>query len=192
MIKRYGLLTWLVTKYTEMREHRGLSVFGRLVDDPNLFHLNEQSVPRAFAIGLFSAWIPVPFQMFISAAASILLKANVPLSVLLVWITNPLTIPPMFYFAYLVGTWITGEPARNFEFQLTYEWLSLQIGSIGKPLLIGCFVIGSSCALIGYFSMRLFWNKRLSRYMTLRVDRHQRTRRRGLIKKELGHRRNNP
>lgn len=192
MVRRYGLLTWLVTKYTDVREHRSLLLFGRLLDDPYLFHLNERSVPRAFAIGLFFAWVPVPFQMILAATGAILFRANVPLSVLLVWITNPLTIPPMFYFAYMVGTWLTGEVAHVFEFQLSMEWLVAELETIGKPLLVGCGVAGSISSIIGYMAMRLYWNARLSRYITIKVARHQRHRRRhrDMIKKgSRGHHR---
>jgi len=180
MARRYGFLTWLVAKYTDVREHRSLLIFGRLLDDPYLFHLNERSVPLAFAIGLFCAWIPLPSQMIISAAAAIVIRANVPLSVILVWVTNPLTIPPMFYFAYLLGTWVTGETAHYFEFQLSTEWLMHKLGSIGKPLLVGCAILAVSSSLIGYLTMRLYWTKRMSRLMNIKVERYQRFRRRHL------------
>lgn len=174
---RYKILTWLVAKYSDMREHKSLGIFGRLLDDPYLFHLNERSVPGAFAVGLFCAWIPLPSQMIIAAALAIMLRVNVPLSVLLVWITNPFTIPPMFYFAYVVGIWITGEPPQTFEFELSVEWMTHELSAIGEPLLIGCAVLGVSSSTISYLIMRRLWNERLSRLLHIKVERHQRKRR---------------
>ena len=174
---RLKVLTWLVAQYTEVREHKSLGIFGRLLDDPYLFHLNERSVPGAFAIGLFCAWIPLPSQMIIAAAAAILLRVNVPLSVLLVWITNPITIPPMFYFAYVVGIWVTGDPVQSFEFQLSIEWMKNELSVIGGPLLVGCAILGITSSTIGYLFMRAFWNERLSRFLHIKVKRHQRKRR---------------
>lgn len=171
---RNRFLTWLIIKYTDVRRHNSLRVFGRLLDDPYLFHLNERSVPGAFAVGLFSAWIPVPFQMFIAAGLAILFRVNVPLSVVLVWITNPITMPPMFYFAYVVGSWFTGETAQEIEFQPSYEWLVNELQTIGEPFLIGCFVLGIVSSAAGYLLMKLFWNERLSRLLHLKVERHQR------------------
>ena len=179
---RLKVLTWLVTQYTEVREHRSLGIFGKLLDDPYLFHLNERSVPGAFAVGLFCAWIPLPSQMIIAAAAAIVFRVNVPLSVLLVWITNPVTIPPMFYSAYVVGTWITGDPALSFEFQLSLEWMKSELGAIGEPLLIGCAILGITSSLTGYLLMRALWNERLSRFLHIKVERHQRTRKRRILK----------
>ena len=179
---RYKFLTWLVAQYSEIHDHKSLGIFGRLLDDPYLFHLNERSVPGAFAVGLFCAWIPLPSQMIIAAALAIVFRVNVPLSVILVWITNPITIPPMFYFAYVLGTWVTGEPTKNFEFQLSFEWLMNEISVIGVPLLIGCSILAIVCSTAGYFIMRAFWNKRLARFLHIKVERHQRERKRRILK----------
>ena len=124
---------------------------------PNLWHLNRRSVAGAFAVGLFCAWMPVPFQMALAAGAAIWIGTNLPLSIVLVWITNPVTITPMFYFAYLVGTWIIGEPPTDFSFELTFDWLLNELSSSWKPFLVGCFTLASISSLIGYFVIDGFW-----------------------------------
>ena len=43
-----------------MQEHERLRVFGRLLHDPNLWHLNRRSAAGAFAVGLFMMYMP-PF-----------------------------------------------------------------------------------------------------------------------------------
>ena len=111
----------------------------------------------AFAVGLFFAWVPVPIQMLLAAAAAILFRTNLALSVVLVWISNPVTIPPMFYFAYLVGTWVIGEPPQEFEFQLSFEWLGNELASSWKPFLTGCFILATSSSIIGYFTISQIW-----------------------------------
>ncbi len=142
-----------------IREHKHLrGIFGRLLHEQNLWHLNRASVSGAFAVGLFMMWVPVPFQMILATGAAILLRTNLPISVALVWITNPLTIPPFFFFAYLVGTWILGTPQNEVEFSLTYAWLESVLPLIWEPLLLGCLINGVIGALIGYYGMRLFWN----------------------------------
>lgn len=140
-----------------IKEHKTLQVFGNLLHDPNLWHLNRRSVAGAFAVGLFCMWMPIPFQMVLAAGVAIWLRTNLPLSVILVWITNPVTIPPMFYFAYLVGTWIIGAPIGDFNFELTFDWLLHELASIWKPFLVGCFTVGSVSSLLGYLTIQGLW-----------------------------------
>lgn len=140
-----------------IKENKTLQIFGDWLHAPDLWHLNRRSVAGAFAVGLFCAWMPVPFQMALAAGAAILIGTNLPLSVVLVWITNPVTIPPMFYFAYLVGTWVIGESPTHFSFELTFDWLLNEMSSSWKPFLVGCFVLASSSSLIGYLAINGIW-----------------------------------
>ena len=39
-------------------------IFGKLIYNPNLWHFNRHSVAKAFSVGLFFAWIPVPLTIF--------------------------------------------------------------------------------------------------------------------------------
>jgi uncharacterized protein (DUF2062 family) len=162
-----------------IRDHKHLRFFGTLLHDPNLFHLNRRSASGAFAVGLFMAFVPLPTQMIMAAAAAILFRVNLPISVVLVWLTNPVTIPPMFYFAYLVGTWIMGEPVHMEQnaFQLSYEWLRNELAAIWQPFLLGCFITGSVSALIGYSTIRGLWRLHL-------VHQYQERKARRLARKE--------
>lgn len=178
------IFTWLVTKYTEARQHKSLGIFGRrLLADPYLFHLNERSVPGAFAVGLFCAWIPLPPQMIFAATAAIIFRVNLPLSALLVWVTNPVTIPPMFYFAYLVGVRITGGMTQDIGLQFNMEWMKSGLHVIGEPLLIGCAILGVSSSLIGYITVRALWNERLSKFLHIKIERRQRILKRRILKR---------
>ena len=140
-----------------IRDNKTLQIFGDWLHEPNLWHLNRRSVAGAFAVGLFFAWMPVPFQMALAAGGAIVFRTNLPLSVVLVWITNPITIPPMFYFTYIVGTWIVGEPPMDFSFELTIDWLVHELEVIWQPFLVGCFTVASISSLLGYFAIDGFW-----------------------------------
>jgi uncharacterized protein (DUF2062 family) len=155
-----------------IREHKHLRIFGSLLHDPNLFHLNRRSVAGAFAVGLFCAWVPTPFQMVLAAALAIPLRVNLPISVALVWISNPLTMPPLFYFAYTLGTWILGIPERNFHFEMSFEWLGSGLEAIWQPFLLGCLVMGISSSLLGYLGMRLLWRISIIRKIRKKNLRH--------------------
>lgn len=151
LIKRF------LPDHREIRKHRHLQVFGTLLHDPNLWHLNRRSVSGAFAVGLFWAVIPMPLQMLAAAAFAILLRVNLPISVALVWITNPITMPPVFYCCYVVGTWILGKPTLDGQFHLSVTWIRDSIGQIWEPLYLGSVVVGLILAVLGYAGMRAFW-----------------------------------
>lgn len=140
-----------------VRNHKHLRIFGKLLHDANLWHLNRRSVSGAFFWGLFWAFIPIPLQMLAAAAAAILCRVNLPIAVALVWLTNPLTMPPIFYFNYLVGSKLLGHPITVTDFDASIEWMESVIAQVWEPLLFGSVVCGMLAGLIGYIGMRGFW-----------------------------------
>lgn len=143
--------------HDKIRNHQHLKIFGNLIHDPNLWHLNRRSVAGGTAIGLFIAFIPIPFQMGLAATAAIFFRVNLPLSVVLVWVSNPITMPPMFYATYKLGAWLLSRPERRFEFELSLQWLNTQFLEIWEPFVLGCLVAGAVCAVLGYVFVRVSW-----------------------------------
>ena len=141
----------------KIKEHPTLGKLGGALHNPNLWHLNRNSVSLAFLVGIFCAFLPIPLQMLVAAVLAILVHSNLPISVGLVWITNPLTMPPIFYFAYLVGNWLLGNPGNDLEFTLTVEWISEQLSQIWWPLLLGSLVCGVVFSVMSYFGIRWLW-----------------------------------
>jgi len=149
-----------------MREHPSLNkMFGKLLHDPYLWHLNRRSVSLAFAVGLFFMWVPLPFQMIYAAGAAIVVRANLPIAVALVWITNPVTMGPMLYFAYKMGAWILGVPPGEFHIELSFEWLKTEMLLIWKPFLLGLLIVSVGGALLGFAAIRLLWRLHIVRYL---------------------------
>ena len=145
-----------------LKDNKYLQIFGKHILAPNLWHLNKRSVSGAFSIGLFCAFIPVPFQMVLAAAIALVAKVNLPVSAAMVWITNPLTMPPIFYFSYLVGTWVLDTPVTDMEFALSIDWLQNELSVIWQPFLLGCLICGIVAATVGNILVRLVW-----RYLVL-------------------------
>ena len=141
----------------KLKQQKSLQFLGKRLHDPNLWHLNRRSVSLAFAVGLFVAWIPTPGQMAIAAVAAFYFRANLPISVALVWVTNPLTMPPMFYAAYIVGLITLGRDTPGADFEFTIDSVLASLGDIGGPFLFGCLILGIISSTAGYFGMKLFW-----------------------------------
>jgi len=157
----------------EILNNKSLKIFGSLLHKPNLWHFNRRSIAGAFAVGLFFAWAPVPFQMVLAAAGAIWFNTNLPLSVALVWITNPLTMGPMFYFAYHVGTWIIGAPEMAFSFELSMDWLTTGLLAIWKPFLSGCLILGIISSVSGYFGVNILWRYSIRKQDAIRKLRNK-------------------
>ena len=111
--------------------------------------------------------------MWLAAAFAIVFRVNLPLSVATVWITNPLTMPPIFYAAYLVGVKILGAPVQHFAFEASWQWVVDSLETIGPAFLLGCGVCSIFFGLFGYFAMNFIW--RLSVAKAWRIRREKRT-----------------
>ena len=98
-----------------------------------------------------------PPALILAAALSIWLRCNLPLSVALCWITNPLTMPPIFFLAYKVGAMLLNIPPQPVEFELSWAWLSTGLIAIWLPFLLGCLVCGLSAGSLGYFAISMLW-----------------------------------
>ena len=145
-----------------IRHHKNLQFLGEKLHDPNLLHLNRHSVSIAFAVGLFFAWVPLPTQMALAAFTAFYLRGNLPIAVGLVWLTNPVTMPPLFYFAYRVGLSVLNMPAAEFSLEAVLS------GNLWIPFLTGCLVMGILCSTTGYFGIQGFWYYHTKRKWTRR------------------------
>lgn len=66
------------------------------------------------AVGMFVAWTPtIGAQMVIAAALAWLLRGNVAAAAAVVWVTNPYTMVPVYWFNYVIGTMLVGGPPLN-------------------------------------------------------------------------------
>ncbi len=163
----------LLKKYSphpeKIRNMKGLGFLGKWLGNPALWHLHRHSVARAFIIGMFWMSIPMPSQMIAAAITAIFFRAHLPISVALVWISNPITMPPIFYFNYLVGTWILGTPAlADLHFELSWQWMMSTLDHIWLPLYLGSAVVGLVLGAISYVFIQCYWRWHVSRQWRLR------------------------
>lgn len=144
-------------------EHQYFKHLGEWFHDPKIWHLNRRSAANAVAVGFFISFIPLPGQVIIAAIAAIIARINLPLTVTAVFLTNPITMGPMFLLAYKVGATVLDVPAEITHFKLSYQWLSETLVHIWQPLLTGCFILGVFSSAIGNVLVRFFWRLHLAR-----------------------------
>lgn len=140
-----------------LREHKHLRFLGERLYQPHLWHLNRHSVPKAVALGLFMAFMPIPLQTIPATFLAFYLRANLPVTLVLVWMTNPATMAPAFLLCYTVGALVLNVPIRPVNFEISFAWLGGEFLHVWKPFLLGSFVVAGSLALIGYYGMRWLW-----------------------------------
>lgn len=141
----------------QVRQNKSLSFLAPLMGKANLWHLNRRSVAQAFFIGIFCAFIPMPFQMALAALMAFYFNSNLPISVGLVWISNPVTMPPLFYATYSLGAYILDIPAREFSSDMSLDSLLSQLNDIWLPLYLGSILAGLVLASLSYAGMRILW-----------------------------------
>ncbi|NKN32092.1 DUF2062 domain-containing protein [Marichromatium bheemlicum] len=152
-------------------ENRQLGIFGKLLQDPNLWHLNRHSVSGAVAVGLFVMYLPPLGHLFMATGLAIVLRVNLPISVTLIWISNPITIPPMFYGAYALGCWMTDQPVVGFDMHFWIDWHNWL--AVLAPLLLGSLVCATLCAVVGYLIIQMLWRWLLMREIQRRRERYR-------------------
>ena len=140
-----------------IKEHRYLRFLGSALGNPNLWQLNRRSAAAAFFVGIFAAFIPIPFQMVAAACLAITFRCNLPLAVALVWITNPVTMPAIFYFTYKIGCFILHTPVSDASTDLTVQGLGAELVRVWKPLYVGSLVSGLVLGFISYLLIRALW-----------------------------------
>ena len=158
-------------------KNRWIKLLGPRLQDPYLWHINRRSCSLAVALGMFCAFIPIPFQMVIAAALAIWFRANILLTVPFVWISNPFTMGPLYYFCYLLGVEMLGLEQKRFHFELSFDWLFGGFLRIWQPFLLGCFTVGAISALASFLLVRILWHLHILNHIKIRAQRlHNRRR----------------
>jgi uncharacterized protein len=132
--------------------------FRLVLEHPAYWTLNRRNVTRAFALGLFISFIPLPIHIFVSTALALLFRLNVPAALAGTFLANPLTIVPMYISAYWLGCHLLGIGFHTIAFELTWQWLSTALIPIWKPFLLGCLILGTAAAIAGYIALAAVWH----------------------------------
>ena len=87
---------------------RGL---GHDLANPKLWHWSRRGVAAGAAIGLFIGFLIPIAQIVLAVVAAVFIRANVPVAAAGTLVTNPLTVPPIYFAAYHLGIWASGRRA---------------------------------------------------------------------------------
>lgn len=141
----------------QIKRHRILKYFGPVLNEVSLWQFRRREVARGVAIGLFFACIPIPTQMLCVFIFALILRANLPMALLFIWVSNPLTLTPMLYLGYHIGAHILHDVPHHFRFHPTWHWISEEFAVIWKPLYFGSVLMGLVAGALGYVLTYVFW-----------------------------------
>ena len=154
----------------QIARNRWLAWLQPWLQHPKLWHWSRRGVAMGVALGVFFGLLIPIAQIPLSAAAAVILRANIPTAVASTLVTNPVTFGPIYYGAYQLGVWVTGskelpptvalnppQPA------LAHEDISIwqRITQLGKPLLVGLSLSAVLMGLLTYGLISLFWRWRI-------------------------------
>lgn len=120
--------------------------------------VNRRMITRGVSIGLFWGFIPMPMQMLAVMATTPFIRFNVPIAISMVWLSNPLTMPPMYYMEYITGNFILGREGID-DIELTMEWFTEHFQDILVPLYTGTAFYSIVVSSIIYVVLNRLWVK---------------------------------
>ena len=143
--------------------YRVLRPFAKQLRHPELWHMNAKSVPRAVALGL-GVGVIIPFMhVIIAVILAIPVRANVAIAGAFTLVVNPITIPPMYYAAYRIGSWelhheaLGPDPAAAQEASSEIARMLFWLHHASGPIALGILTIALSAAISGYVVSALIW-----------------------------------
>jgi uncharacterized protein len=134
---------------------------------------------RGVAVGLFiGLGIPVGTQMMVLGLLRLLFRFNTIIAFACTWVNNPVSIIPMYYGYYCLGSLMLGRQvimsAEDFQTLIRpmlypeYFWHSAQafvyLGwDIVVRWLVAALTVSATCGLIGYLGSYRLWMRRCRR-----------------------------
>lgn len=140
-----------------LKERFGLHIFGSWLHEPGLWHVTHRAAARGLASGLFCAFIPLPVQTLAAVVLAVLVRGNLPLAVLASLCANPLTMPMIYFLSYRLGAWLLSMPGEPGQFEFSLAWFGRLLSESWQPLLLGCTLLGTLSAALGYYGVQWLW-----------------------------------
>jgi uncharacterized protein (DUF2062 family) len=122
------------------------------------------SIALGTAIGFFIAWTPtVGIHMILVVAVAVLLRANKVAGLIAVYLSNPITVAPMYYLDYWLGAQVLHNKFTFAEMQALLDYhgwdgfkraLWTLCVELAGPMWLGGLVLAIGHAIPGYYITR--------------------------------------
>jgi len=165
-----------------LRQSRWLRWLGPRATEPQAWRIDRRRVARGVAIGAFTAVLLPVGQMLLAAIAALMWRASPLAAASTTFISNPLTIGPIYYGAYQLGAALLQSVGLRAAMPVgsadSTEWLGNGWNMFvvhGTPLLLGTLLFALAAGVIGWFLTHRIWRHRVyARRERARKLRHSR------------------
>lgn len=140
--------------HEKIKKQKFLKVFGKFLHKKEIWSLSRRKVVKGVLIGIFVACLPMPLQMVLACFLAIVLNANLPISFILIFISNPITMPPIFYLEYQIGTLFL-KPENIIEFNVDSMYDNFE--QIALSLWTGAIIVGIFSSIICAIIINFLW-----------------------------------
>lgn len=179
MRKRYR--KFVLTLYRKLRHPRVLKQnrfkrwFARHFMDKVVWKPTRHTFAGGVAVGLFAMMLVIPGQMGIAAVLAAMFRVNIPIAVVVTWITNPVTMAPVAWWEIEFGNWFIEAVGMGNPPPLDWQHLKEMLKSISSEsmgigevfakfrpwiasLYVGGVGLGLLIAPVGYALSFILWD----------------------------------
>jgi hypothetical protein len=143
--------------------------------DKTVWKPTRHTFAGGIAVGVFAMMLVIPGQMGVAFVLAALLRVNIPIAMLMTWVTNPVTMPPVAWWEIEFGNWFItvlglGNPPP-LDWQDLKEMLKSlmsDFSSLGEvfrrfrpwiaSLYVGGVALGVILAPVGYVLSYMLWD----------------------------------
>lgn len=146
-------------RHPQLRRRPWWNSFSRRLFERRLWKPCRDTVAGGLSIGLFFAMMPIPFQTVVAAIFAARTKMNIPFAVIACWVTNPLTMVPVWLFQERFGSWLRhqlGVPMPSFLAKGQIHFSMAQTDLNAASFILGFLATGVICALLAFPIVHLF------------------------------------
>ncbi|WP_248595486.1 DUF2062 domain-containing protein [Candidatus Accumulibacter phosphatis] len=153
----------LIPTREQIGSNRWLRWLAPYLGHPKLWHWSRRGVALGVGIGVFFGLLIPIAQIPFAAAAAVILRANLPAAAASTLVTNPITFAPVYFAAYKIGAWVTGEkldprvPAASTAPVEANTDTWRRITALGAPLVVGLAITASLIGLASYILTSVGW-----------------------------------
>jgi len=147
----------MIRKLLRRKNNTKLNVFIDKYHIPREYlSANRKSISRGVYLGLFIGFIPMPMQILTIILFTPIFKFNVPIAISMVLLSNPITMPFMYYMEYQTGIYLL-DIGELSNIELTVDWFINNWDEIVFPLYIGTIPYSIFLSTLIYYIINILW-----------------------------------